>query len=92
MMDKLLAEDAKCSVLVSHKSVISEPVTTPSGRTFDLVAIDKIDTHIIDYLLKKGYAGVVVEKPKSGIIARLFSKEVSDAMMKQEELPVLFLP
>ena len=92
MLDKLLAEDAKCSVLVSKKSLISEPVPTSSGRTFDLVTIDKIDTHIIDYLLKEGYAGVVVEKPKSGAIARLFSKEVSDAMMKQEELPVLFLP
>jgi hypothetical protein len=92
MIDKLLAEDAKCSVLVSKKSVISKPVTTPSGRKFDLVAIDKIDTSIIDYLLKEGYAGVMVEKPKSGIIARLFDKDVSDAMMKQEELPVLFLP
>ena len=92
MIDKLLGEDSKCSVLVSKKSVFSKPVMTPSGRTFELVSIDKIDTHIIDYLLKEGYAGVVVEKPKSGAIARLFSKEVSDAMMKQEELPVLFLP
>lgn len=92
MLDKLLAEGERCSVLVSKKSVISKPVTTPSGRTFDLVAIDKIDTHILDYLLKEGYCGVVVEKPKSGVFARLFGKEVSDTMMKQEELPVLFLP
>jgi hypothetical protein len=56
------------------------------------VSIDKIDTHIMDYLLKEAYSGVVVEKPTSGVIARLFGKDVSDAMMKQEELPVLFLP
>ena len=92
MLDKLLAEDSKCYILVSKKSGISEPVSTPSGRRFELVAIEKIDTNIIDYLLKEGYAGVVVEKPKSGVIARLFDKDVSDAMMKQEDLPVLFLP
>jgi hypothetical protein len=92
MIDKVLAEDSKCSVLVSKKSVFSKPVTTPSGRTFELVSIDKIDTRIIDYLLKEGYSGVVVEKPKSGVFARLFDKDVSDAMMKQELLPVLFLP
>jgi hypothetical protein len=92
MIDKLLAEDAKCSVLISKKSVFSKPVTTPSGRTFELVSIDKIDTHIIDYLLKEGYSGVAVEKPNSGVFARLFDKDVSDAMMKQEDLPVLFLP
>ena len=92
MIDKLMAEDAKCSVLVSKKSGFSKPVTTSSGRTFDLVSIDKIDTHIMDYLLKEAYSGVVFEKPTSGVIARLFGKDVSDAMMKQEELPVLFLP
>jgi len=92
MIDKLLAEGSKCSVLISKKSGFSKPVTTPSGRTFDLVSIDKIDTHIMDYLLKEAYSGVVVEKPTSGVIARLFGKDVSDAMMKQEELPVLFLP
>jgi nucleotide-binding universal stress UspA family protein len=92
VIDKLMAEDSKCSVLVSKKSGFSKPVTTPSGRTFDLVSIDKIDTHIMDYLLKESYSGVVVEKPASGVIARLFAKDVSDAMMKQEDLPVLFLP
>ena len=56
------------------------------------MAIDKIDTNIIDYLLREGYSGVLVDKPKSGVIARLFGKDVSDAMMKQEDLPVLFLP
>jgi hypothetical protein len=92
LIDKLLAEDAKCTILVSKKSNISEPVTIPSGRTFELVAIDKIDTHIMDYLLKGAYSGVMVEKHKSGLIARLFGKDVSDALMKQEDLPVLFLP
>ncbi len=92
IIDKLLAEGGKCTVLVSKKSDISEPITLPSGRIYDLVTIDKIDTHIIDYLLKEGYAGVVVEKPESGVIARLFGLEVSNALMKQEELPVVFLP
>ena len=92
LIDKLMAEEAKISILVSQKSIVSEPVAIPSGRTFDLVAIDKIDTNIIDYLLREGYSGVLVDKPKSGVIARFFGKDVSDAMMKQEDLPVMFLP
>ncbi len=91
-IDKLLAEDAECTILVSKKSTISEPVTISSGTTFDLVTIDKIDTNIVAYLLREAYSGVVVDKPRSGVIARLFGKDVSDALMKQEDLPVLFLP
>ncbi len=83
-----ISEDDK--KLDEHLSLITD-VFGNEVEIETLTANTELDGELLDYLVKTKTSIVVVDKPKTGAIGALFNKDLSDKMMKQENIPVLFL-